>query len=84
MKNDKNNPHTVEGEGMDYSTYLWDRARKVEPGKPSRELHKELISYFGRGSGMPFSMRYPNLPIYTSITMSLLSIIISSIVLLLK
>ena len=70
-----NNPPTVQGEGEDYSAYLWARALGVDSGKPSRELHKQLKKHFGKKSGLPLYKRYPNMPLALSIIVMLLSLV---------
>lgn len=36
----------------------------VKPGKDARQLHKKLRQY---GSGLPMSLRWPNLPMWISL-----------------
>lgn len=77
----KNNPATEQGEGIDYGTYLWDMALKVESGKPSRELHRELKKHFGKKSGLPLYKRYPNAPIIVSVITSGFALLLSVVAL---
>ena len=60
---------------------LFDRSRTVAHGKDARALHRELIEFFGKGSGMPISYRYPNLPIVCSMITSALSLVAAIIAL---
>ncbi len=71
----ENNPPTVQGEEIDYSTYLWNMALKVKSGKPSRKLHKRLKKHFGKKSGLPLYKRYPNMPLALSIIALFLSLV---------
>lgn len=70
-------PTIKEDDGKkNYREYLMTNTLRVKKGKPSRILHKELKKHFGRKSGMPLAMRYPNLPIVISIVSILMSVLL--------
>lgn len=61
-------------EGMTYRELL-EETDRVQYGKQARMLHRELKKHH---SGLPMFMRYPNLPLWFSIT-SLLLVAIGAI-----